>query len=648
MEKRINSKTIIKIINTIITLLLLAIPFYSYTQTTVEINLDSLSSSIEDKFEQGVFYVPKTNEAQTDFLNNNIHQNSIRLNVIESALNNTANLTDCIAYLDNATTILQNLSNKTDKLIFIFEKMPAWLSSSSDGSPAGTPGWYVLNTKPPSSWLDWNNMVNSIVDRIVNTYGIDNAYFEIWNEPDLGSWTGSQTEYFELFRNTYDAIKTVNSTIPVGGPATNHWGKNINFEPPYGYLSNQIADSSLIGQLIDSTYVWNKPLGFISWHNFNIIYQSTQNAVDFINQKYAALALATPELIISEWNTPSSVRDTPLQKAFFIKNQMEMAKTPITNNTVAAWQDFNQFTNEFHNDYGLLSYGSIHKPAYNALLLSDKLIGTSVLNTSNAPTDIISTISNDTLHILITNYTPPAFIEAFNHTLFEGHFNANQIDNAGYIDIASSDLSQLDSIYKGQITIPNSTAINIAINNSIPIYSHYDSLQTINRSFNLTVNNLSGNHNGISYKIDTSNNNTQYRYDSLLTQGFTQTDAITNCISNQDLHFSPIQLTNGQVSFSMQPNAIQLFQFVIPEALNTSHKIEVDQLIIFPNPTTGIFNIKSSYNIGKTTLSSIDGSVILSLETNNTNMTVDLSSFAAGIYVLRIIESNKTIKIIKR
>ena len=192
----------LKMKNKLILSLFFFIASSSYGQTNINVYLNSITSNIGSKYEQGVFYVPKTNEAQTDFLNNGIHQNSIRLHIIESALNNTSNLTDCITYLDNFSSILQNLSYKTDKLLFIFEKMPAWLSSSSDGSPSSTPGWYVLNTKPPASWIDWNNMVNTVVDRIVNTYGISNAYFEIWNEPDLGSWTGSENEYFELFKKT--------------------------------------------------------------------------------------------------------------------------------------------------------------------------------------------------------------------------------------------------------------------------------------------------------------------------------------------------------------------------------------------------------------------------------------------------------------
>lgn len=631
-----------------IIILILGISSNLYGQTTVNIYLDSIQLNIESKYQPGVFYVPKTTEAQNDFVNNGIKQNAIRLNIIEGALNNTSNLNDCLAYLDGISTILQDISDKTDEVLFIFEKMPGWLSSSTDGSPASTPGWFVLNTKPPSNYANWDAMVSAVVDRIINTYGISNAYFEIWNEPDLGSWTGTKNEFFELFKHTYDAIKSVDINIPVGGPATNHWGKNINYEPPYGYLSNQIADSSLIGQIIDSTYAWNKSLDFISWHNFNLVHQTNQNAIDYINQKYSGLGLPVPELMVSEWNTPSVIRDTPLQKSFFIKSQIEMAKTSIDNNMVAAWQDFNQSTNEFHNDYGLLTYGSIHKPSYKALILSNKLKGNIISNTSSAPADIVTTISNDTLNILITNYTPLAFIEAFNHTLFEEQFNANQIESAGYINVTTNDLSQLDSIYRGLIAIPSSNPINTAINNSIPIYNHLDSLQTSNRQFNLNVLGLNGVHSGINYTIDSTSNNYQFKYDSLITQGFTQANAIINITNNQSLEHKPANLINGKNSFSMQPNSIQLFQFVIPEILSVDELRNELNLLLYPNPTDNTVRIESEEIIGKIQVSDFSGKILELINSNDKQSIINLSSYSSGVYFVKLLNWNKIFKIIRK
>ncbi|SFT83562.1 Por secretion system C-terminal sorting domain-containing protein [Lishizhenia tianjinensis] len=616
------------------------------SQTTVNLYLDTLLTPVGTNYQPGVFYVPKTTAAQQDFLTNGKRQNSIRLHVIESALNNSSNLQDCLQLLDGVQSTLQELANKADKVFFIFEKMPAWLSSSSDGTAATTPGWYVLNTKPPSSYAHWDTMVVAMVNKIVNDFGIDNAYFEFWNEPDLGSWTGTSAEYFKLFQHTYDAVKSVNTNLSVGGAATNFWANNINYQPPYGYVSNARGDSSLIGQLLDSTYAWNKSLDFISWHSFNISYQSNHNAVEYIEQKCNSLGINLPSLVISEWNTQSEVRETPLQKAYFVKHQIALAASPIENNMVAAWQDFEQSTNEFHKDYGLLSYGSIHKPAYKALCLANELKGVHVQYAANAPVDLVVSAHSDTLNVLVSNYIPPALVEAFNHSLFEGKLNVNQFDSAGYIDLTGGDISHLDSIYQGFISVSNNHPVPASINNAIPIYAHFDSLQQVNRQFKLEVLGLTGNHLGRSYRIDNTINNAHHVYDSLIAEGYTQSAAIGIITANQSLAHAPVQLTNGELSFNMQPNAVQLFQFVIPELLKVNEQHA--DLKLFPNPTHDKLNITGNSILGRIILLDNLGRTLIKEDASTKEFTVDLSSFPAGIYFIRFANHAQSFKVVKR
>ncbi len=627
-------------------LILLILTTISFGQTTLNVYPDSLESNVGLKYTPGVFYVPKTAEAQADFLGNGIHQNAIRTHIIESALNNTTNLIDCIAFLDGVSTILQDLSNKTEKLVFIFEKMPAWLSSSTDGSPAQTPGWYVLNTKPPANYADWNNMVTTITNRIVNTYGINNAYFEIWNEPDLGSWTGTQAEFFELYQHTYDAINSGNAANRVGGPATNHWAKNISYQQPYGYINDSIGDLSLIGELLDSTAAWNKPLDFVSWHNFHIQHETNKNAIAYITQKCASLGVSTPELMVSEWNTPSQVRETPLQRSYFVKSQIETAKTSLESNMVAAWQDFEQSTNEFHNDYGMLSYGSIHKPAYKVMLLSNKLNGSILATNSSIQSDRVATLSSDTLSVLITNYAPPAFIGAFDYLFFEHQLNSDELDAAGYIDMSTGNVTHLDSIFQGLITISSTDAISTAINNSIPIYTHYQSIETSDRDFTITIPGISGTHSGLSYVVDSKENNAHFTYDSLLVQGLTQNDAIANITAYQSLESSAITLNNGQISFSMEPNSVRLFQFIIPELVSVNELEKEILLDVYPNPVSKELAIKSDQPIGKVQLLSVTGEKLNQVEVDETNYSMDMLTFPSGIYYLHFVDLNKTVKVV--
>jgi xylan 1,4-beta-xylosidase len=48
----------------------------------------------------------------------------------------------------------------------------------------------------------------------------------VWNEPNLHHfWTGTQEDYFNLYRYTVGALKDVDERLRVGGPATakNQW-----------------------------------------------------------------------------------------------------------------------------------------------------------------------------------------------------------------------------------------------------------------------------------------------------------------------------------------------------------------------------------------------------------------------------------------
>lgn len=622
-------------------------------QSVLNIYPDSLVAPLNINLTPGVFHVPKTASAATDSMDNGVQQNSIRTNVLESVLNNTSNLTSCLSLLSTVQTDLQNLSLKCNKLLFVIEKMPAWLSSSSDGSPASTPGWYVLNTKPPANWNTWQTVVDSITSKIVNQFGISNAYFEIWNEPDLGSWTGTMNEYFTLYKRTYDGIKSANPLAKAGGPALNFWSNNIYWQAPFGSISNTKADSSLIGQLLDSTVIWNKVPDFITWHNFNISYQEFANASNYIQQKLVSLSLPNIPLVVSEWNAPSQIRDTRLASSYMIKAQLAFSKTAISNNVIAAWQDFNASTMEFHHDYGLLTYGAIHKPAYNSILLSEKLNGTTCKMTSLASYDGASSVMNNTLFVLVSNYCPPPFIEAFNYTLYQGQFNANQLDSAGYIDIVGNSVLHLDSIYRGLIIIPNFNAMQIAINNSIGIYQHYDSIATSPRQFNLNIGGYTGNYSGQLFIVDSIQNNMQFKYDSLLTAGYTQSSAISAILPNQNINYSTISINAGQYPFSLQPNAVCLFKINIRGISSVAeNNIETHNFTIYPNPTSTSLTISfSSQQIIKDRIQIYNsmGALVKTVDLKQSSTVINVSELPCGLYFIKPRNNpQQTVKFIKQ
>src|SRR5690606_27388639 len=76
--------------------------------------------------------------------------------------------------------------------------------------------------KDPSRWAE---LVTRSVEHWIARYGLDEVRqwrFEVWNEPNLVPhfWTGTRTQYFELYETTVRAIKAVDPELRVGGPAT--------------------------------------------------------------------------------------------------------------------------------------------------------------------------------------------------------------------------------------------------------------------------------------------------------------------------------------------------------------------------------------------------------------------------------------------
>ncbi len=83
---------------------------------------------------------------------------------------------------------------------------------------------YRANVTPPRDGRQWATLMGTLVGHWVSRYGVGEVrdwFFEVWNEPNLKAfWTGTQQEYFDLYRHTVDAIKAVDAQLRVGGPAT--------------------------------------------------------------------------------------------------------------------------------------------------------------------------------------------------------------------------------------------------------------------------------------------------------------------------------------------------------------------------------------------------------------------------------------------
>jgi len=95
--------------------------------------------------------------------------------------------------------------------------MPSALASGSK-----TIFWWRGNVTPPKDYTKWADLIHNLTTHFTERYGAEEVktwYFEVWNEPNLdGFWAGTQAEYFNLYKYSVNAIKSVNKDYRVGGP----------------------------------------------------------------------------------------------------------------------------------------------------------------------------------------------------------------------------------------------------------------------------------------------------------------------------------------------------------------------------------------------------------------------------------------------
>ena len=112
--------------------------------------------------------------------------------------------------------------------------------------------------------VKWSTLIQTLVAHWVARYGIQEVaewFFEVWNEPNLKAlWTGTKKDYFTLYRVTADAIKRVDPSLKVGGPATARDGWIEEFlefcaaaKVPVDFVTTHHYPTDALGQEDDDT-----------------------------------------------------------------------------------------------------------------------------------------------------------------------------------------------------------------------------------------------------------------------------------------------------------------------------------------------------------------------------------------------------------
>jgi xylan 1,4-beta-xylosidase len=118
------------------------------------------------------------------------------------------------------------------------------------------------SNNPPKDYAMWGELVRKFTEHLVERYGRDKVsswYFEVWNEPDIVYWHGTQEEYSKLYDYAVAGVRAALPDAKVGGPATTGPGSEKSIEFLEAFLDHCLRDRSAA----DGKAV---PLDFISFH----------------------------------------------------------------------------------------------------------------------------------------------------------------------------------------------------------------------------------------------------------------------------------------------------------------------------------------------------------------------------------------------
>ena len=257
---------------------------------------------------------------------------------------------------------------------------------------------YKGNASPPRNWQDWHDMVRAFADHCVKRYGaaeVRQWRFEVWNEPNIDFWAGTQEEYFELYRQSVMALKSVDGRLQVGGPAT----------AQLGWIPDLIRYCSAKNLSLDfvSTHIYpddpqGKIFGRAKVYPFE---QVIPRGIELARHQIETSAMPHLPLLITEWSSqnPAFIFDT-------IKNCIGQAEA------LAYWTFSNVFeeggvpSGVFNDVFGLLDQWGIARPSLHAFSFLHRL-GEERLQAGAGP--VLATRRSDgSLAILVWNLLPAA------------------------------------------------------------------------------------------------------------------------------------------------------------------------------------------------------------------------------------------------
>ena len=242
--------------------------------------------------------------------------------------------------------------------------MPGMLDSADR-----TFGFYKGNITPPKSLDDWGNFIRQFGTFLVERYGLENVVkwpFEVWNEPNLQGifWTGTQADYFQLYKAAAVALKAIDPRIRVGGPATS----STQWVPEF--LSFCATENAPVDFVSTHIYAGDNQTRLFGPDTKYSINEVIPQAIRRARAKVRASAFPKLPLYMNEWSS-----DSPAMIAHVLSNvlgETEMMSHWVLSGTYEEIGPVDYLLASGHMSWPMMMRG-IPLPSYNTYRLMHAL-----------------------------------------------------------------------------------------------------------------------------------------------------------------------------------------------------------------------------------------------------------------------------------
>lgn len=300
--------------------------------------------------------------------------------------------------------------------------------------------WWKAHCSPPNDMAAWVGLVTATVNHWIERYGLDEVRrwpFEVWNEPNLVPhfWTGTKSEYFQLYEATVRAIKGIDAQLKVGGPSSSVFVPDARYDGESHDRSVEAVTAEAsdpdalpwkpvwIHELIEYCAERDLPIDFLSTHLYPTDYafdtqgvgrsisrnrDATMNDLEMLRTIIAASPYPDAEVHITEWSTSPSSRDhmhdtlfaaTYITRAFL--QCQDLAESISYWTFTDVFEEGGGGIGPFHGGFGFVNEQGIHKPTFHAMAMLNRLGRTIVLQTEHG---VVTRTADDAVAAVFFNY----------------------------------------------------------------------------------------------------------------------------------------------------------------------------------------------------------------------------------------------------